>query len=284
MDVRKAQIAALVAGDKFVVFLPIFEQRLPRHDVVAALAVPDFGDDLFHGCPVRVLRVQRRAQRHETGSVFGKYRVFFVQLQSPLERPAQRFEEIQGTSQKQHFALDPPPLRQSCHRLVDDRLENGRRDVRLRRALVEKGLDVRLGKHAAAGGDGIGLFRLHGERVHLVHGDVEEGRHLVDERSRAPRAAAVHALFGAARDEDDLRVFAAEFHGDIRVGIVFADGDERRLHLLYKGDPALLGEPQPRAARNRGAETLARKQRPHLFQFREDAFLDARKMPLVTLE
>ena len=61
VNVRKRQVAALMARNKRVVFPPTFKERLSRHDVVAVSAVLDFPDDLGHGCLVRVFRVQRGA-------------------------------------------------------------------------------------------------------------------------------------------------------------------------------------------------------------------------------
>ena len=71
------------------------------------------------------------------------------------------------------------------------------------------------------------------------------------------RAAAVHALFRAARDKDDFGVLASQLHRDVRVGIIFADGDKRRLHFLYEGDTALFRKSQPCAARDGGLKALA---------------------------
>ena len=91
MNVRKAQIALFVPGDKLVILRLIFEKRLAGDDVVAALAVPDFGDDLFHGYRVYIFRIQRRTQRHEARSILRKHRVLLVQLERPGKREAKRF-------------------------------------------------------------------------------------------------------------------------------------------------------------------------------------------------
>ena len=49
--------------------------------------------------------------------------------------------------------------------LVDDRLEDRGGEVGLRRALVDEGLNVRLGEHAAARGDGVDLLIVRGLAV-----------------------------------------------------------------------------------------------------------------------
>ena len=201
-------------------------------------------------------------------------------MQRIFERLAQALQKVQRAAQKQHLALDAPALRQPRHRLVHHRLKDAGGDVFLLRALVEQRLDIRLGEHAAAGGDGVHLFRLEREFVHLPRGDVQKGRHLVDEGARAARAAAVHALLGAAGDEDDLGVFAAQLDGGVGVGVVFADGGERRLHFLHEGDAAALGKAQARRTRDADVETAAELFGDH-GQLPQHALFDAREVPLV---
>ena len=65
--------------------------------------------------------------------------------------------------------------------LVDDRLEDRGGEVGLRRALVDEGLDVRLGEHAAARGDGIYLLVVRGLAVKTRGVGLQKSGHLVDE-------------------------------------------------------------------------------------------------------
>ena len=46
MNIRKFEIAALMAGDKFVVFRAVLEKRFARDDVVAVFAVLYFTDNI----------------------------------------------------------------------------------------------------------------------------------------------------------------------------------------------------------------------------------------------
>ena len=64
--------------------------------------------------------------------------------------------------------------------LVDDRLEDRGGKVGLRRTLVDEGLDVRLGEHAAARGDGVDLLIVRGLAVETRGIGLQEGGHLVD--------------------------------------------------------------------------------------------------------
>ena len=65
------------------------------------------------------------------------------------------------------MTFDFTPLRQSLDRLIDDRLINTGGQVLFIRALVDQRLDIRLGEHAAAGGDRVDLFSLFGGFVHF---------------------------------------------------------------------------------------------------------------------
>ena len=68
-----------------------------------------------------------------------------------IDKPfAQAVAVIQGTAEEHDLALDLSALRQSSDGLADDRLIDARGDVFFVCALVEQGLYVRLGEHAAA--------------------------------------------------------------------------------------------------------------------------------------
>ena len=126
--------------------------------------------------------------------------------------------------------------------LVDDRLEDRGGEVGLRRALVDEGLDIRLGEHAAARGDGVDLLIVRGLAVETRGIGLQQGGHLVDKRAGAAGADAVHALFEPAFEVDDLGILAAEFDGDIHLRRDalerLRDGDD----LLHKGDAERLGK------------------------------------------
>ena len=239
-----------MAHDELVVLLPGGKERLAHRDAAAELGVSDALHDAGELFRLLSLGIERRPDRHEAGRFVGEDGVLVVELQRLPERLPEPLQKVQRAAQKEHRTLDAPPLREARDRLIDDRLQDGGGDVRLARPLVEEGLDIRLREHAAAGSDGIDALRLEGELVELRYSDIEKGRHLVDERTRAARAASVHALFGAARDEDDLGVLAAQFHRGIRIRIEAADGAEGSLHLLHEADLPALRKPEARRTRD----------------------------------
>ena len=89
-----------------------------------------------------VLCVLRRARRDRVWSEGGEVGVHIVQLQRLLKAFLQALEEKQRAAEEEHIALDLAPLREAGDRLVDDRLEDGRGNVLLARAVVEQRLDV----------------------------------------------------------------------------------------------------------------------------------------------
>ena len=95
---------------------------------------------------------------------------------------------MERTAQKYDLALQLPALGQAGHRLVYHRLEDGGGHVLLAPTLVEYGLDVALGEHAAPRGNGVDLLMLQTQPIQLAHGDVHQCGHLVDERPGAPGA------------------------------------------------------------------------------------------------
>ena len=99
--------------------------------------------------------------------------------------------------------------------LVHNCLENRSREVFAGRALVDERLNVRLRKHTAARRNrvnGLVVLRIVVETRGIR---LEQRSHLIDERTRAARADAVHALVNAAGEVDDLCVLTAELDCDV---------------------------------------------------------------------
>ncbi len=263
--VLELQIAPHMPRDKFIVLLARGKERFAHRDVVRPRSrrypVLYVENILFFG----IHRMHRRADRHKTGGVFGKYRVRFVQSERPYERFSEPFQKEKRTAEEEHLALDPAPLRQARHRLINHRLKNRGGNVRLACPLVEKRLNIRFCKHPAARSDRIHPLRRKRQLVHLFRRYVEQSRHLVDKRTRPARAASVHALLGTARDKDNFRVLTAELDRSVRVGIKFANRAERRLHFLHETNSAALGKPQSRGTGDARAEL--RSELAHLPQF-----------------
>ena len=124
---------------------------------------------------------QGRADAGEAVSIGREDGVLPVQMQGLHEPLAQAVEEVQRAAQKDDLALERTALGEAGHGLVHHGLEDGGRHVLLPPALVEDGLNVAFGEHAAAGGDGVDLLVLQGQPVQLVDGHVHQRGHLVDE-------------------------------------------------------------------------------------------------------
>ena len=97
------------------------------------------------------------------------------------ERLFQLRQKVQRPAEKRDAAADGLAAGKAGDRLVHHRLKDGRREIGARRALVDKRLDVRLGEHAAARGDGVDLLIMLGLAVQPRRIRLQKGGHLVDE-------------------------------------------------------------------------------------------------------
>ena len=182
--------------------------------------------------------------------------VLVVQLQGLHEPLPQAHEEVEGAAQEHNLALELTALGEAGHGLVHHGLEDGGGHVLLASALVEDGLDVALGEHAAAGGDGVDLLVLQAQLVQLVNRDAHQGGHLVDEGAGTAGAGAVHPLLQGAAEEDDLGVLAAQLDHRVGVGYVLVDGGGGGVHLLHKVNVRGLGHAQTGGAGDHDAHLL----------------------------
>ena len=130
--------------------------------------------------------------------------------------------------------------------LIDDGLENRGRQILLGRPFIDQGLDVGLGKDAAAGCDRIEGRVIPGILVQSRSIGLKERCHLVDEGTGAAGADAVHALLHVSVLEiDDLGVLAAQLDGDVCLGSDrFQRGGDRD-DLLYKRNLEVIGQREP---------------------------------------
>ena len=197
--------------------------------------------------------IECRTQGHEQQAVLGAQA---GHTQCLVKTLAQGLAESQRSAQVDNVALDGPALGQACNGLVDHRLVDGRGDVTGLGALVDEGLDVAFGKDAAAAGDGVGAGGGLGGGVHLVGAHLQKGGHLVNERAGAAGAAAVHAHLGAACQEQNLGILAAQFNDTVGTRHQAVGRHTGGEHLLHKGHLAAVGQAHAGGTGN-GKECLA---------------------------
>ena len=81
--------------------------------------------------------------------------MLIVQIQRADESIPELIQEVQGAAQKCHMSPDGFSAGQSADGLVDHSLEDGGGQIFPGGTFIDQRLDVRLGKHAAAGSDGV---------------------------------------------------------------------------------------------------------------------------------
>ena len=118
--------------------------------------------------------------------------------------------------------------------LVYDRLENGSGEILAGCALVDERLNIRFRKHATARRNRVNRLVIFCIVIETRSIRLEEGCHLVDERTCAAGADAVHALVNAAGEVDDLCVLAAELDRDIGLWCNGFECRRDRDDLLHK--------------------------------------------------
>ena len=190
--------------------------------------------ELVHAVELCVLRLQGRAHGGKkmgilrvNGGLRGEAQCAdkgLLQLRQKVERPAQ----------KGHTAPDGLAAGKAGDGLVHHRLEYGGGQVRLGGPVVYQGLDVRLGKDAAAGGNGVYLLIV--GRLGVQPGGVglEKGGHLVYEGAGAPGADPVHPLLQAAGEVDYLGVLSAQLYGHVGLGGGMLQSRGHGHDLLYE--------------------------------------------------
>ena len=126
-------------------------------------------------------------------------------------------EKVKRSAKKGDLALNGAPLREVADGLIDHRLKDRKRNIRLLCAVIHQRLNIRLGKDAAARGDGIDALSLFGKCIQTDWIGRQQGCHVIDKGARTARADTVHALLRRIAEVRDLSVLAAEL--DCRRGI-----------------------------------------------------------------
>ena len=113
----------------------------------------DEGSQLLGLLPV--LGIQGGSHRGEQVGMFRGDNLVPGQVKGADKGLSQLRKEMKGSSQEGHVAPDGLAAGKAADGLIDHRLENGGGQILPGSSFVNQGLDVRLGEHAAAGGDGV---------------------------------------------------------------------------------------------------------------------------------
>ena len=134
--------------------------------------------------------------------------------------------------------------------LIYYRLEYRGGKVCLCRALVYQRLNVCLCKNSASCRDRIYHIVVLRLAIKSLGICLKERRHLIDKRSRAARANAVHSLLKAAREVYYLRILAAKLDSDVGLGCYALERGGDRHHLLNEAYSQRIGEVESSRARD----------------------------------
>ena len=245
-NILAADLGLVVTVQERLVFLLALEQRLDvlgfRHLCLIRSLHPFHygaqGDFILRSCQSGC------ADGNEVLGIFREYDLIILQLQRLDETGPKLRKEGQRSAQEGYLALDDMSACQSADGLIHHSLEDGSSQIRNGGAVVDQGLNVRLGEYAAACSDGIDYFIFFGGFIEPAGVGIQKDRHLVDEGSGTAGTGSVHALLDGGAIECDLGVFSSQLDCHISFRDQFfyclTAGDD----LLLKTDPQELGQRQ----------------------------------------
>ena len=161
MDILQGGLAGIVPGQKGIIVLLGFKQGGHSvHQAGAFHTVLQPGQGIIKEHGLIIAGAQGRAHGGEAVCVLRENSVILVQLQGSQKPLPQPHKKVQGTTQENDFSFQFPSLSQAGHRLVHHRLKNGGSHILFSSPLIEDGLDVTFGEHAATAGNGVQLLML----------------------------------------------------------------------------------------------------------------------------
>ena len=274
---------AVMTAAEFLIFLLGGEQRLhTRHLKLHFDTAGQLIDHVLHGeCHV-LFEIHGRTDGGKQMGIVQFNGMFLIQLQCTDKCLFQLGEEMKRSSQKGHMAADRLTAGQTADGLVDHCLENGRRQILLGRTVVDQGLNIRLGKYAAAGRDGI-------KRLVILRVFVQSGRiglqkrsHLIDEGAGSSGTDAVHPLLHISIFKiDDLRILTAELDRHIRFRRQLLQGGGYGNHLLHEGYAQMVRKGQTAGTCDHGMQGQISKLLQALLKKLGQGFLYICKMPFI---
>ena len=149
---------------------------------------------------------------------------------------------MQRAAQEGNTAPDGLAAGKAGYGLIYHRLENGSCKVCFGGALSDQGLDIRLGKHAAAGSNGIDLFVILCCIIQTLGIGLQQRCHLVDKGTGAAGADTIHPFLQPTGEINNLGIFTAQLNGHVGLGSLLLQGGGNRHHLLNKIDVQRLAQ------------------------------------------
>lgn len=216
--------------------------------------------------------------------VIGDNHIFIGDVQSLLETLAQNRLEGQRTAEEAYLPADRTAAGQAGNGLVHHRLEYGKSNILMGGIFIEQRLDIRLGKNAAPGGDGMNLFGPGSKLSHTGSIRGKQGSHAVDESTGSAGAGAVHALVHAVAEVRDLFILPAQLNDDIGFGMECLYGFCLGKNLLAEREPHQLGQSHAAASGNGCGDPAAGELRLQLLEKRHRCSFDIGHVPFVSPE
>ena len=145
-----------MAGSEF--FIVSFISKEGFHPLYLEIHLDAVGkpfDQIVQAGSCLRIRVHRRADRRKQMRVIRGNDLVRPQIQGADKCRAQLREEMKRSTEKRNIAADRLAACQTADGLVDNRLENGGGQILFGCALIDEGLDIRLGENAATRRDRI---------------------------------------------------------------------------------------------------------------------------------
>ena len=226
-----------VPAAEFLVFFMVPEKGLqPGHFRIDGHAFVQQVDQFLNGNRTCILRLHGSTHGCKQVGVRRIHRGLLRQLQGADKGRFQFCQEVQRASQECHTAPDGLAAGQTGNGLIHHRLENRSCQISTGGPLVDQGLDIRLGKHAAPGGNGIDLFIVLRRLIQPLGIGLQQRCHLVNKGTGSSGAHAVHPFLQAAGEIDDLGILTPQLNGHVGLGGTSFQGSGHSHHLLNKFD------------------------------------------------
>ena len=224
----------------------VMEEQVHTLDLGIHLdAVTELLDERRDGNRLCVLRtVQAGADRCEEMAVLRLDDLIPLQMEGADEGLAQLRHEVKRAAEEGDVATDRLALCEAGDGLIDDRLEDGRREILTGRTLVDERLDIGLCEDTTARGNRVDHLITGSEVVETRRVGMKEGGHLVNEGARTAGTDTVHSLVDTTLEIYDFCVLAAELDGHVRIRTVVLERARDRDDFLTEENMHVLAQRQ----------------------------------------